>query len=62
MAYDGEVPADLKLQDGYSVETMILPGVTNEMEVGRDEIFGPVLSVIPFQDEEEAIRQANDKR
>jgi (Z)-2-((N-methylformamido)methylene)-5-hydroxybutyrolactone dehydrogenase len=32
------------------------------MRVAREEIFGPVLSVIPFEDEEELIRQANDTR
>jgi aldehyde dehydrogenase (NAD+) len=62
VAYGGEAPADPELQDGYFVEPTILTGVTNEMEVARDEIFGPVLSVIPVRDEEEAIRQANDTR
>jgi aldehyde dehydrogenase (NAD+) len=62
VAYGGEAPTDPELQDGYFVEPTILTDVTNEMEVARDEIFGPVLSVIPFRDEEEAIRQANDTR
>ena len=34
--------------------------VTNEMTIARQEIFGPVLSIIPFDDEEEAVRIAND--
>lgn len=62
VAYGGEVPTNPELQDGYFVEPTILTDVTNEMEIAREEIFGPVLSVIPFQDEEEAIRQANDTR
>ena len=35
-------------------------GVTNDMRIAREEIFGPVAVVIPFRDEEEAIRIAND--
>ena len=38
----------------------VLANVRAEMEVARDEVFGPVLSVIPFKDEDEAIRLAND--
>ena len=45
---------------GYYVEPTVLTSVSNEMTVARDEIFGPVLCVIPFDDEEDALRQAND--
>jgi acyl-CoA reductase-like NAD-dependent aldehyde dehydrogenase len=45
---------------GFYVEPTLLRDVTNEMSVARDEIFGPVLSVITFRDEEEALRIAND--
>lgn len=62
VAHGGEVPTNPELQDGYFIEPTILTDVTNEMEIAREEIFGPVLSVILFQDEEEAIRQANDTR
>jgi len=34
--------------------------VSNDMSIAREEIFGPVLSVIPFSDEDEAVRIAND--
>lgn len=62
LAYGGQVPADPELQNGYFVEPTILTGVTQDMEVARDEIFGPVLSVIRFTNEGEAIRLANDTR
>jgi acyl-CoA reductase-like NAD-dependent aldehyde dehydrogenase len=45
---------------GYYLEPTVLTGVTNEMTVAREEIFGPVLCVIPFESEEEAVRMAND--
>jgi aldehyde dehydrogenase (NAD+) len=46
--------------DGYFVSPTIVAGVRNDMRLAREEIFGPVLSVIPFSDEEEALRIAND--
>ncbi|MGJ7441183.1 aldehyde dehydrogenase [Aquipuribacter sp. MA13-6] len=46
--------------DGYFVAPTVLTGVTNQMRVAREEIFGPVLVVIPFEDEDEAIAIAND--
>lgn len=45
---------------GYYVEPTVLTGATNDMTVAREEIFGPVLCVIPFEDEGEAVRLAND--
>jgi 4-guanidinobutyraldehyde dehydrogenase / NAD-dependent aldehyde dehydrogenase len=45
---------------GYFVEPTIFDAVSNEMLIAREEIFGPVLATIPFGDEEEAIRIAND--
>lgn len=45
---------------GYFVEPTIIENVHNDMTVAREEIFGPVLSVIPFTDEADAIRIAND--
>lgn len=42
------------------MQPTILTNVDNEMTVAREEIFGPVLSVIPASSEEEIIRQAND--
>jgi acyl-CoA reductase-like NAD-dependent aldehyde dehydrogenase len=45
---------------GYYYKPTILGGVRNEMKVAQEEIFGPVLAVIPFADEAEAVRIAND--
>ena len=48
------------LKDGYYVKPTVFADVNNNMEIARTEIFGPVLSVIPFETEEEAIEIAND--
>jgi gamma-glutamyl-gamma-aminobutyraldehyde dehydrogenase len=45
---------------GYYVEPTIFDGVRNDMVIAREEIFGPVLGVIRFRDEAEAVRIAND--
>jgi (Z)-2-((N-methylformamido)methylene)-5-hydroxybutyrolactone dehydrogenase len=45
---------------GWFYPPTVLAGVTNEMSVARNELFGPVLSVIPFADEDEAVAIAND--
>lgn len=47
---------------GYFYQPTVLADVKNEMRVAQEEIFGPVVSVIPFEDEEEAIAIANDSR
>lgn len=44
----------------YFVEPTIFGGVTNNMRIAQEEVFGPVLSIIKFKDEEEAIEIAND--
>ena len=48
------------LQKGYFVKPTVFADVNNDMEIARTEIFGPVLSVMPFENEEEAIKIAND--
>lgn len=48
------------IERGWFSRPTIFAGVHNEMRIAREEIFGPVLSVISYRDEEEAIRIAND--
>ena len=48
------------LDRGYFVEPTIFYDVDNSGRIAREEIFGPVAAVIPFDDEEEALRIAND--
>ncbi|WBU60464.1 aldehyde dehydrogenase family protein [Paracoccus albus] len=45
---------------GYYVRPTVFADVNNDMTIAQEEIFGPVLSIIPFEDEEEAVRIAND--
>ncbi|SMH28954.1 aldehyde dehydrogenase [Maritimibacter sp. HL-12] len=47
---------------GFFIEPTVFADVRNDMELAREEIFGPVLSVIPFDTEEEAVAIANDTR
>ena len=47
---------------GWFIEPTIFTGVKNSMRIAQEEVFGPVLSVIKFKDEEEAIAIANDSR
>ena len=51
-------PADLN--KGYYVRPTVFGNVTNAMTIAREEIFGPVLSIIGYQDEDDAIRIANE--
>lgn len=46
--------------EGFYVSPAIISGADHGMEVAREEVFGPVLTVIPFDDEEEALRMVND--
>ena len=48
------------INKGYFVKPTAFADVNNQMEIARTEIFGPVLSIIPFENEEEAISIAND--
>ena len=42
------------------IEPTIFTGVRNDMRIAQEEVFGPVLAVIPFEDEADAIRIGND--
>ena len=48
------------LDKGYFVRPTVFANVRNEMTIAREEIFGPVLSIIPYEDEDDAVRIAND--
>jgi acyl-CoA reductase-like NAD-dependent aldehyde dehydrogenase len=54
----GGVPAGLK--EGFFIEPTVLYDVDPKSEIGQDEVFGPVTVVMPFDDEADAIRIAND--
>ena len=58
IAGGAEKPEGLK--EGYFVQPTIFTNVSNDMRIAKEEIFGPVLSIIPFDDEEEAISIVND--
>ncbi len=53
----GDRPA---LEKGYYINPTLFANVDNSMTIAREEIFGPVLCVIPYEDEEDAVRIAND--
>ncbi|MFL9841331.1 aldehyde dehydrogenase family protein [Sphingomonas sp. ST-64] len=48
------------IETGYFVKPTLFSGVRNDMTIAREEIFGPVVTIIPYKDEEDAIRIAND--
>ena len=55
----GEAPDDPALAEGAYLLPTVFDGVDNDMRIAREEIFGPVVSIIPFDNEEEALRLAN---
>jgi aldehyde dehydrogenase (NAD+) len=59
-AVGGELPQDPRLREGWFVSPTVYTGVNRDMRIAREEIFGPVACVMPFDDEDEAIRIAND--
>jgi betaine-aldehyde dehydrogenase len=52
--------ATTEKQKGYFVEPTVFSNVTTDMTIAQEEIFGPVLSIMPYDDEEDAVRIAND--
>uniref|UniRef100_A0A8C7XEK5 Aldehyde dehydrogenase 9 family, member A1b n=1 Tax=Oryzias sinensis TaxID=183150 RepID=A0A8C7XEK5_9TELE len=54
------VPSDPKLRGGYYMSPCVLGDCTDDMTCVKEEIFGPVMSVLSFETEEEALRRAND--
>jgi len=56
----GRRPSAPECGDGWFVEPTIFGGVNNSMRIAQEEVFGPVLSIIPFKDEDEALSIGND--
>jgi len=60
LAAGGGTPNVPGLEGGFFVEPTVITGLTNDSRCAREEIFGPVAVVVPFEDEADAVRQAND--
>ena len=60
LAAQGSTPQDPSLANGYFVPPTIFADVTNDATIAREEIFGPVMSVIPFRSVDDVIAMAND--
>ena len=56
----GGAPSAPELADGYYIEPTVLTGLTNQARCAREEIFGPVVTVVEFDDADEALQIAND--
>lgn len=56
----GGIAPDGPLKDGFFVEPTVFSGVTNQMRIAREEIFGPVVCAIPFKDLPDAVEKGND--
>ncbi|NNE12040.1 MAG: betaine-aldehyde dehydrogenase [Ilumatobacter sp.] len=55
----GDVPDDPALADGYYVTPAVFADCTDDMAIVTDEVFGPLMAVLPFDDESEAVQRAN---
>ena len=62
VVHGGVPPGDPELAEGNFIEPTIFGDVRNDMRIAQEEIFGPVVVVIPFEGEEDAVRLANDVR
>jgi acyl-CoA reductase-like NAD-dependent aldehyde dehydrogenase len=62
VVHGGVRPSDPELAAGNFIEPTVFAGVTNDMRIAQEEIFGPVVVIIPFDGEEEGVRLANDVR
>ncbi|MGH8948227.1 MAG: betaine-aldehyde dehydrogenase, partial [Acidimicrobiia bacterium] len=56
----GERPSDPSLDDGFFVEPTVFDACTDDMSIVQEEIFGPVMAVLSFRDEDDVIARAND--
>ncbi|RWG97416.1 aldehyde dehydrogenase family protein, partial [Mesorhizobium sp.] len=60
LASGGNVPSLQGFEGGFFIEPTVFTGVTDGMRIAREEIFGPVMSVLKFDSEDEVIERAND--
>ena len=60
LAKQGSRPSDARLANGYFVPPTVFADVRNDATIAREEIFGPVMSVIPFSSVEEVVAMSND--
>ena len=60
LAYEGRLPDEPGLQKGHWVAPTIFTDVRSDMRIAREEIFGPVISVLRYSDQDEAVAIAND--
>ncbi|HET9672947.1 MAG TPA: aldehyde dehydrogenase family protein [Actinomycetota bacterium] len=60
LAATGETPTDPRLSGGYFVPPTVFADVSNDATIAREEIFGPVMSVIPFSSVDDVLSMAND--
>jgi aldehyde dehydrogenase (NAD+) len=58
VAFGGGVPEHM--EQGWYVEPTLLTNVSNDSTIAQEEVFGPVIALIPYEDEEDAVRLAND--
>ena len=59
LAYGGKRPADPRLARGYFIEPTVFVDVTDRMRIAREEIFGPVVSILRWSDEDDLIARVN---
>ncbi len=59
LAYGGKRPADPKLAHGFFVEPTVFADVTDDMRIAREEIFGPVVSILRWSDEDDLVARVN---
>jgi betaine-aldehyde dehydrogenase len=59
VAFGGGTPCDPKLKNGYFVEPTIFADCRDDLEIVREEVFGPVMAVLPFKSEQEVLARAN---
>jgi betaine-aldehyde dehydrogenase len=59
LVFGGDRPTETMLSDGYFVRPTVFDGVTAKMKIGREEIFGPVLSIFSWRDQDKMLQQVN---